>query len=218
VPGCADPSPGGGARSGAFLTLLALAAPALPAQTPGLPVFAGGMVPGLEVGAAMGTAPAAGPLGRSTAWTGSVDLASRRLGLRVSAGALDPRDGTSPGLAGGALGAVRVLAGGVQSPLSIDLLGGYGIYNGPETVWRHGVVGAAFILAIPTPLVSLRPWLSPRLDWRTVSPTDGSVTESALGGSAGVDVRLVGGLVLRAAWDKTEGTDRILGFGAAYHF
>lgn len=205
-------------RPAGFLSALVLAAAPLAGQTPGLPVFAGGTLRGAELGAAAGFTPAGGPVGDASALVTTLSLGVSRLGVQGAAGVLDPGGGTSAALAAGALGSVRLVAGGIHSPLSVDLIAGYGIWNGPETLYRHAVAGASFILAIPTPLVSIRPWLAPRLDWRSINPTDGTELDRALGGSAGVDLRFLPGLALRAAWDKVEGTERTIGFGAAWNF
>lgn len=205
-------------RPALLLSALVLAAAPAAAQTPGLPVFGGGGLRGIELGAAVGFADAGSPVGEATTFVGTLTVGIQRVSVQGAVGLLDPAGPTSADLAGGALASVRVISGGVHSPLSVDLLGGVGVYNGPETLYRHAVAGASFILAMPTPVVSIRPWLAPRVDWRSIDPTDGSELDRVLGGSAGVDLRFLGGPSLRFAWDKIEGAEHTIGIGAAWHF
>jgi hypothetical protein len=215
---------GGALRLAGFVAGAALGfgVPRLSAQTPGLPIYAGGHVPGVALGAALGLAPARSPVGRGITWVGTAELATRRTGLRVVGGALDLGGGSSPPprAVWGALATARVLDGGVESPLSLDLIAGHGRSEGADTRLRHTVVGLAFVLTIPTPVMAVKPWLAPRFDWRSVPPPPAAESRirHAFGGSAGVDLRFLGGVVLRAAWDKVEGTSRVIGFAAAYHF
>jgi hypothetical protein len=110
---------------------------------------------------------------------------------------------------------LRLLGGGVDTPLTVFLQAGYGyLQNGPHGDWRVPVA-AAFALTIPTPVVSLRPWLAPRLE--LADGQDGTL-DSTFGGSAGLDLSFIGGFQLRLLWDNVQAADRTLGAGAAFHF
>jgi hypothetical protein len=90
---------------------------------------------------------------------------------------------------------------------------------------RHFPFGATAALTIATPVVSLRPWLSPRLDLTECSAPaaqDGSAlcenSESRFGLSGGIDLRFPKGFALRALSDYVDGGSPFVGVGAAYSF
>jgi len=87
--------------------------------------------------------------------------------------------------------------------------------------WR-GWLGAGASLSIPAALLSIKPWLAPRLEYFGRQPVDGVRLKPALSG--GVDLGLLNGLGLRVAYDSrlgwTDGRDHATGvsIGASYTF
>jgi hypothetical protein len=114
----------------------------------------------------------------------------------------------------GATGNYRLL-GGPLVPLSVTLQAGVGRWT--ETIVMADIaaeervtsvpVGLGFALTIPSPVVSFRPWLAPRLQWTDRSGV-GSTTNFALGG--GLDLGFINGTSIRGAYDRvfTDGQDR----------
>jgi opacity protein-like surface antigen len=97
------------------------------------------------------------------------------------------------------------LIGGPLSPLGVSLqagVAGWSVEDGGEDVSvLHVPVGVGVGLVIPSPAVSLRPWIAPRLDLLKTDRLPGDDWQSNFGLSAGLDLAFVGGLGLRAAYD-----------------
>lgn len=211
-------------------TALALAAP-VAAQAPGLAIHGAGLPSGLHVAATAG-------LGGASSWPGeaftlgaSLGYSRGRLGLVGTLGRIDfDGDLFESSLTGGVRGVIRVFGGGLDIPLQVDAFAGYGRFDEPEPdcidcskPWsRRGVqqapAGLALTLNLSTPVVSIRPWLAPRVQLQTQVTGDVGRDELFWGASAGIDLRFLGGLGLTVAWDKVEATDRIIGFGLTYRF
>jgi hypothetical protein len=209
---------------------LVLAAAPLAAQAPGLPIHGGGMAPGLELTATLGLADDDSWSGKGTGYGVTVSYAWRRLALAATIAGFDPQAaGAASTVSVGALADVRLMGDGVETPLGVHLFGGYGRFERPQDMtslallayldgdWRVPL-GAAFSLTIPTPVVSLRPWLAPRMELWNRTDAAGSATRAALAGSAGVDLRFLGGVSLRILWDGIVDEGQTLGVGAAFHF
>lgn len=195
-----------------FLALTGRAA----AQAPGLPIHGAGMAPGIEIAATAGWAGASSMTGKATAYGATLAYGGSRLGLSGTVGLLNPESGDNRATFG-ILGNLRLLGGGVDTPFEVGIFGGYGKATGDDSPW-HAPVGAGISLTIPTPVVSIRPWLAPRAEifWTEESGPRETVTRFA--GSVGVDFRFVGGLGIRLLWDKVDGDDQTIGAGLAYRF
>jgi hypothetical protein len=214
-----------------FALALVLAAAPLAAQAPGLPIRAGGILPGLELAATVGFTGADSRTGDGTAWAGSVAYGVQRLGLTGMLGTVSRANGGGSDVTWGALASFRVIGGALQT-FAVTAFGGYGYFKQPsfDQLGQYpppgpGQFGSGYFpvgldvsLTIPTPVVSIRPWLSPRYEFESVDRATGSESESTFGGSAGVDLRFVRGFGLRVMWDKLDGRDQTIGLGAAYHF
>jgi hypothetical protein len=119
------------------------------------------------------------------------------------------------------------LFGGPLIPLSVTLQGGIG-YSKPDLGLLPGdedelrfPVGLGFALTIPNPMVAIQPWLAPRVDITRVSGGGLSDTETAFGLSGGVELNLLSGFGVHAAYDRVfadGGDPGIFGFGAHYAF
>jgi hypothetical protein len=214
-----------------FALALVFAAAPLAAQAPGLPIRAGGILPGLELAGTVGFTGADSRTGDGTAWAASVAYGVHRLGLTGTLGTVSRAEGAGSDLTWGALASFRVVGGELQT-FAVTAFGGYGYFKQPsfDQLGQYpppgpGQFGSGYFpvgldvsLTIPTPVVSIRPWLSPRYEFESVDRAGGSESESTFGGSAGVDLRFVRGFGLRVMWDKLDGRDQTIGLGAAYHF
>lgn len=117
--------------------------------------------------------------------------------------------------------------GGPLIPLSVTLQGGIG-YSKPDVGLLPGdedelrfPIGLGFALTIPNPALAIQPWLAPRVDVIRVSGGGLSDTETNFGLSGGVELNLLNGLGVHAAYDRVfadGGDPGIFGFGAHYAF
>ncbi|HSR15056.1 MAG TPA: hypothetical protein VLL51_04860 [Gemmatimonadales bacterium] len=213
------------------LALVLAAAPAA-AQAPGLPIRGGGVLPGVEIGATVGFTGEDSRTGDGTAFAASLAWGTGRFGLTGTAGVMDRSAGGSD-LTLGALAAFRIIGDQLQT-FALTAFGGYGYFEqpdyDPETLAQFAPpgpgefgsgyfpVGLDFSLTIPTPVLTIRPWLSPRYEFESVDRGAANSSEATFAGSAGVDLRFVKGFGLRVMWDKADGRDQTIGLSAAYHF
>jgi hypothetical protein len=206
---------------------LALVAP-LAAQAPMVPLHGGPIEPGAGLAVTVGfndddDAPDLG----GTSYSGTLGYGFGRVGLTATAGTFAAAEGRSR-LTLGALTTVHLYGDGVTTPLTLGLFGGMGWMAESDlrddTV-RHLPVGATAALTVATPVLSIRPWLSPRLDvlWCD-PPSTQDVTAlcgddgSRFGLSGGIDLRFPKGFALRALSDYVDGGSPFVGVGAAYSF
>ena len=203
----------------AVLSLSGAIGPVL-AQAPGIPVYGGGFSPTFELQGqlAFPTADASTGDGLVVGATGTVAVG--RLGVWATAGQFfASEDGASDRLVYGAMAGLKVL-GGPLSPLGLYLQGGIGGMedDDPNATTLHVPLAVAATLTIPTPYVSIRPWLAPRADV-TLLTTNGETESGRVWGmSAGVDLTLITGWSFRASYDKLEDVDGTVGLGVAVHF
>ena len=76
-------------------------------------------------------------------------------------------------------------------------------------------------LTIPNPALAIRPWIAPRIDIIRSSGGGLSNTETNFGLGGGLELNLLTGLGLQAAYDRvfTDGGDpSVFGIGAHYVF
>lgn len=209
------------------------AAPAW-AQNPGLPVYNFGVPRGIALYGDLGFPNDAG--GGGTAYGGSVRAGFGRIGATATVSALNP-----PGPAGGdaALGATLNyrLLGGPLVPLSVTLQGGAsyakpgeqlfipygpGAVPGQEFSLYRFPIGIGFALVIPNPALSIHPWLAPRVDIAYQKVGASSDTETHFALSGGLELNLLNGFGVHAAYDRIFVKDvadpGTFGVGAHYAF
>ena len=120
------------------------------------------------------------------------------------------------------------LFGGPLVPLSVTLQGGIG-YAKPDVGLLPGddvdelrfPVGLGFALTIPNPALAIKPWIAPRIDIVRQSSGGFSNTETDFGIGAGLELNLLSGLGVHAAYDRVfadGGDPGVFGFGAHYTF
>jgi hypothetical protein len=119
--------------------------------------------------------------------------------------------------------------GGPLVPLAVTLQGGLG-YAKPDnapisqedvTELRYQA-GVGFALTIPNPVLAIKPWLAPRLDFvrHSAAGVDAD-TNSEFALSGGIELNTLGGFGLHASYDAIfdeTGTPGVFGIGAHYTF
>lgn len=196
-----------------LVTTFLVTAP-LAAQTGGLPLRNPGVRTGVEVAAEFG-------FGRVSHQAPAEDETVRTLAATLAAGtgpvgtwatlARADRNGDAADrtVFTGAAG-LRVF-GGPLVPLSVTWQGAVAVPLGrlasrrgepAQRPWR-GSLGLGAALTIPVPVLAITPWLAPRADYFGRQPVVGSRVKAAL--AAGVDLGLLNGLVIRAAYDSRIG-------------
>lgn len=190
----------------------------LVAQLPGIAHRNAGVTRGLQVAAEVGFPN--DPSSDGAAFGGTAAFGVGLIGFTASVTTWAADWGltstTTREYAVGATGNYRLL-GGPLVPLSVTLQAGAGRWTetrvmddivADETVTVTSVpVGVGFALTIPSPIVSFKPWLAPRLQWTDRSQL-GSTSDFALGG--GIDLGFINGTSIRGAYDRvfTDGQDR----------
>jgi hypothetical protein len=193
-------------RLAAALLLAALPAAAA-AQVPGVPVRTVGLPRGLSVAADVGMPNAASGLDAS--YAASAGLGLGLLGVTVSV-ARTGREGADALTTAGALANLRLIGGPLVPFFAVLQAGaarwttGTTIEGGDLTV-TSVPIGLGLGWTIASPVVSLKPWLAPRLQW-TRHAEDGpfgsavSTTDPAISG--GVDLGFINGIALRGMYDR----------------
>jgi hypothetical protein len=121
------------------------------------------------------------------------------------------------------------LLGGPLVPLSVTLQGGVSYFKLGEgflpdedvTAYRFPV-GIGFALVIPNPVLSIHPWLAPRVDIAYQKAGGASDTQTNFGLSGGLEFNLLNGFGVHAAYDRVFAKDvddpATFGIGAHYMF
>lgn len=209
-------------------TVLALALGASPAraQNPGLPVYNQGVPRGIALYGDVG-------FPNDEAGGGTVFGVTGRGGfgpLGVTA-TLSSFDQEGPGGGDASVGGTLnyKLLGGPLVPLSVTLQGGVsylklsdGFLPGEDVSAYRFPIGIGFALVIPNPVLSIHPWLAPRVDIAYQKAGDASNTETNFGLSGGLEFNLLNGFGIHAAYDRVFAKDvadpATFGIGAHYAF
>lgn len=209
----------------ASLTLCLLSgARAAQAQVRGIPVYNNGIPSGIAVYGDVGFPNE--DAGKGTAFAVSGRVGFGPLGATAMLSSFNPDGAGDNSVSVGATLNYKVF-GGPLIPLSVTLQGGIG-YSKPDigilpedgTELRFPV-GLGFELTIPNPALAIRPWIAPRLDIIRLSGGGLSETETNFGLGGGLELNLLSGFGLHAAYDRvfTDGGDpSVFGFGAHYAF
>ena len=216
------------------VTVLALALGAAPAraQNPGLPVYNLGVPRGIALYGDVGFPNDAGGrrhgVRRDRCGRASAPSAPRprcRRSIRTALPAADVA-------VGGTLN--YKLLGGPLVPLSVTLQAGVSYAKPGEDVVLpgrrivseltsyHFPIGIGFALVIPNPVLSIQPWLAPRVDIAYTKAGGASNTETNFGLSGGLELNLLNGFGIHAAYDRVFAKDvadpATFGIGAHYAF
>ncbi|MGE0552648.1 MAG: hypothetical protein AB7R55_04375 [Gemmatimonadales bacterium] len=200
------------------------------AQAIGIPVLAGGVPRGVTLQAGFGVAD-------EGAGKGSAVMVGAQYGGRlVGIGGFVGRRMSDRGAAGdyfdvGAMASARIF-GGPLVPFAVMLQAGAAYasidagagYSSSVKVW-HVPAGLAVSWVVPRPGVSIKPWVSPRLDWNRVSrPGTGAgvarsvSTSSDFGLSGGITFGFLSGLAIDVAYDRVfaEAARSTIGVGLGF--
>lgn len=206
---------------GALLLMVVVAGRAA-AQAPALPVVNAGNPRGFTIGAMVASANEAA--GNGTGFQVGATAGFRRFSVGAFASTVD---GSSIADAnyrtGGATLGLKLL-GGPLVPLAVNLQVGaaYSAFNqsgedDSHKLW-HVPAGLGISWTIPQPVVALKPWIAPRLDYTRLTTPDpladplpgGSVptvteSDSNFGLSAGISFGFLNGLAIDVAVDRVFG-------------
>jgi hypothetical protein len=228
-------------RALVVLALVAAAAPA-GAQNPGLPVYNIGVPRGFGLYGDVG-------FPSDAAGGGTVFGATGRAGfgpLGVTA-TLSSYDSDTPGAGDASVGGTLnyKLLGGPLVPLSVTLQAGASYVKSasvsgnvpmgavaqalvvPEPLLPgetlnayHFPIGIGFALVIPNPVLSIHPWLAPRVDITRLSSESDSETSTNFGLSGGIELNLLNGFGVQAAYDRvfSDAPDDPSTFGIGVHY
>ena len=195
----------------ALLTLGVVASTAIPAsaQVLGVPVMNNGTSTGINLGVDVGFANEA--YGKGTAVGGRASLGLGFFGVTAMVSHFSPSDNSPSVWAPGASATLRLL-GGPLVPFRINMQAGVSRWNFGELHTTHVPISIGIAATIPNPAFAIKPWIAPRLDVsRSTGGTieGGSVTSTSarFGISGGIDLALLNGLSIRAAYDRLSASD-----------
>ncbi len=184
--------------------MLATALPAA-AQVRGLPVYNPGVPTGIGIFGDIGFSNANAGKARTYAATGRAGFGP--LGLTATLGIWDPSGATDSRTVAGATANLRVFGGGLL-PISVTMQAGYGYLKladssaaGPASTEQRFPIGVGVAVNIPTPAVSIKPWIAPRLDIVRAKVLGVSGTDTNFGASGGIEVNSLTGFGLQASYD-----------------
>jgi hypothetical protein len=203
---------------------IAGAARSVTAQVRGIPVYNSGIASGIAIYGDVGFPNSDAGKGTAVALTGRAGFGA--FGATAILSSFNPDGPASSDVSVGATLNLKVF-GGPLVPLSVTLQGGIGyakpdlgLLPGDETELRFPV-GLGFALTIPNPALAIRPWIAPRVDIIKVSNGGVSDTETNFGLGGGVELNLLNGFGLHAAYDRVfvdGGDPSVFGLGAHYAF
>lgn len=189
-----------------FALAVAVAVPArLEAQALGMPVRNAGSPRGLSIAADVGVPNDASGLG--TTYGASAGMGLGLLGITATVARTDI-EGADAQISAGATANLRLI-GGPLVPFSATLQAGAGRWS------TDGIEGSLTTTSIPvglglgwtiaSPIVSLKPWLAPRVQFTRLSGAgafgaEGTTTETAISG--GIDLGFINGFTVRGMYDR----------------
>jgi hypothetical protein len=209
----------------AILTLTIGAIP-LAAQVRGIPVYNAGVPRGIGVYGDVGFSNDEAGGGTAYAATGRAGFGP--FGATAMLSTYNPDGPADSDLSVGATLNYRVF-GGPLVPLAVTLQGGIGyakpdggaLFDEDMTELRFPV-GVGLALTIPNPVLAIKPWLAPRLDFvRHSGEGIDPDTNSEFALSGGLELNTLGGFGLHATYDAIfdeTGTPGVFGVGAHYTF
>ncbi|HEY3934926.1 MAG TPA: hypothetical protein VGL65_09965 [Gemmatimonadales bacterium] len=166
-------------------------------QALGIPVVNNGAPTGLTIGADVGLPN--DDYGGGTAVAGRAALGLGFFGVSGEISHYSPKNGD--GVWSPAAAATLRLLGGPLVPFRITLQGGVGHWAFGDEHFTHVPVSVGFAATIPNPAFAIKPWIAPRLD---MVHSDVSGTSTEFGFSGGIDLSLLNGMTVRAAYDHVS--------------
>ncbi len=178
-----------------FVALTLSGSVPLAAQVRGLPVVNNGVPTG--IGLALDAGFANADAGKATTIGASAALGLGFVGVGGSISRTDPETGEA-GWSQAVSASLNIL-GGPLVPIRVTVMGGVGRWDDAGTHVTHIPVSLGISATIPIPALAIKPWLAPRLD-RLSYENGGSDTRFGIAG--GIDLAMVNGLSIRAAYDR----------------
>ena len=205
---------------------LAGGAASVEAQVRGIPVYNAGVPRGIGIYGDVGFPNDEAGGGTAYAVTGRAGFGP--FGATAMLSTYNPDGPADSDLSVGATLNYRVF-GGPLVPLAVTLQGGIGYAkpdNGalpdPDVTELRFPVGVGFALTIPNPVLAIKPWLAPRLDFvRRSAPGVDTESNNEFALSGGIELNTLGGFGLHATYDAIfdeSGTPGVFGVGAHYTF
>ena len=188
----------------ALLTAGIVACGARPAaaQVLGLPVVNNGAATGINIGADVGFANDE-YYGGGTAVGARASVGIGFIGVSGMISRFAPKTGDAV-IAPGASATLRLL-GGPLVPFRITMQAGASRWSAGAVETIHVPISIGLSATIPNPAFSIKPWIAPRIDLTHVSAGSASgETDSNFGISGGVDIGLLSGVSIRAAYDRVN--------------
>lgn len=184
----------------ALLTLGFVVSAASPgtAQVLGLPVVNNGAPTGISVGADVGFSNDQSFGGGGTAVGGRAALGLGFFGVSAAISHYSPKLGGgiwSPGVA-----ATLRLLGGPLIPFRLTVQAGVAHWASSGVNYTHVPISLGLSATIPNPAFAIKPWIAPRLD--ILHGDSGAGGGIRFGISGGIDLALLSGLAIRAAYDR----------------
>lgn len=181
------------------------------AQVAGLPVRNAGIGTGIGIAADVGFPNGAYGDGTAFGVTGAAGFGP--LGVSATLARWSPEGGDGINSVGATVN--LKIFGGPLVPIAVTLQGGAGYWSqtdieGGKHQNLHLPVGVGVALTIPNPVMSIKPWVAPRLDLRVSRESGGILAEDHTGSvahfgvSGGVDLGFLNGLSVRAMYDRVQ--------------
>jgi hypothetical protein len=186
---------------GRILLTLGLAASittAAEGQALGMPVVNNGAPTGFTIGADVGFAND-DYYGGGTGVAGRAALGLGFFGVSGQISHFSPKEGD--GAWSPAVAASLRLLGGPLVPFRVMLQGGVGHWAFSDVHFTHVPLSLGFAATIPNPAFAIKPWIAPRID---ILHSDVNGTDTKFGFSGGIDLSLINGMTIRAAYDHVS--------------
>jgi hypothetical protein len=187
------------------LGLLSSLASVAAAQVAGIPVVNNGAPTGINIGADVGFTNADYDQGMAVGARANVGLGF--FGVSGMLSYFNPKNGDgawSPGAA-----ATLRLIGGPLIPLRVTAQAGVGHYKLDDVNFTHVPLSLGISATIPNPAFAIKPWIAPRIDVLHASVTgENSNNDVHFGFSGGIDLSLLSGMAIRAAYDRVSADGR----------
>ena len=184
----------------AFGIMAGASAPAT-AQVLGLPVVNNGAATGISIGVDAGFANDEYFGGGGSAVGARASVGLGFFGVSAAIARFAPKTGDAV-WAPGASATLR-LFGGPLVPFRVTLQAGASRWTLLGTDYVHVPISIGVSATIPNPAFAIKPWIAPRLD----VIADAATTKGHFGISGGIDLSLLNGLMIRAAYDRVYLSD-----------
>jgi opacity protein-like surface antigen len=186
--------------------LLACAVAPASSQVIGIPVVNNGAATGVSIGADVGFANS-DYVGGGTAIGAHASAGIGFFGVSAMISRFAPKSGDAI-VSPGASATLRLL-GGPLVPFRITMQAGIARWTYFGTTDLHVPLSIGLSATIPNPAFAIKPWIAPRIDLTHTSGTSiegDSETDNSVhfGISGGVDVALLNGISIRAAYDRVS--------------